>query len=307
MGDQDLGFSLIIPTFARPQQLGNCLESLTQLIAPRSGFEIIIVDDGSPESLEPVVAPFREKLNLRLLRQANGGPAQARNTGAAAARGRHLAFTDDDCRPEPDWLCALERAAEEAPNDLLGGRTVNLLTREACASTSQLIIDMVYAFFNQNPGDARLLASNNMAMPAAIFHRLNGFDAASYRKAAGEDRDLCTCYRNLGYRLQFVPQAVIGHAHHLTLWSFWRQHFGYGQAAWIYHRKHAQVIPKSLQQDAKLHTQMYRWLPGPLRKLTFWMRVQVLPLLVVWQVANAAGFFSAAFQARKNPKPVSDS
>lgn len=106
MSDQDLGFSLIIPTYARPKQLGNCLESLTQLIAPRSGFEIIIVDDGNPESLEPVVAPFREKLNLRLLRQENGGPAKARNTGAAAARGRHLAFTDDDCRPEPNWLCA---------------------------------------------------------------------------------------------------------------------------------------------------------------------------------------------------------
>ena len=79
-------FSVIVPTHGRPRQLASCLESLTRLQAPAGNFEVVVVDDGSPEPLDEVVKPYRNRLDLTLLRQPNGGPGSARNTGAAAAR-----------------------------------------------------------------------------------------------------------------------------------------------------------------------------------------------------------------------------
>ena len=77
---------------------------MTRLGYPQDRFEVIVVDDGSEPPMDSVVSFFRDRLELVLLSQANSGPAAARNTGAAQAKGKFLAFTDDDCTPAPDWL-----------------------------------------------------------------------------------------------------------------------------------------------------------------------------------------------------------
>ena len=95
-------FSIVIPTYKRPEQLAVCLQACTRLDYPHDRFEIIIVDDGSPV---PVEVPKNDRSNLvsiTCLRQLNSGPASARNMGAKHARGDILAFTDDDCIPTPD-------------------------------------------------------------------------------------------------------------------------------------------------------------------------------------------------------------
>ena len=86
-------FTVIIPTYARPARLKACLQAFTRLAYPRDRFELMVVDDGSPASMEPVVIPFAHALNVRLIRQENAGPAAARNAGAAHAQGSFLAFT----------------------------------------------------------------------------------------------------------------------------------------------------------------------------------------------------------------------
>ena len=99
-----LTFSVVIPTYNRPSQLRECLEALADQDYPRTAFEVIVVDDGSTESLRGIDDLFRAKLPLVFLRQQNAGPASARNTGAQHAKGRYIAFTDDDCVPARDWL-----------------------------------------------------------------------------------------------------------------------------------------------------------------------------------------------------------
>src|SRR5262245_37328532 len=94
-------FSIVVPTYQRPDQLTMCLQSLTFLDYPRSNFEVIVVDDGSEMPPETVVAAFHDRLDVTLLTQPHAGPAQARNTGAAHAKGAFLVFTDDDCTPAP--------------------------------------------------------------------------------------------------------------------------------------------------------------------------------------------------------------
>ncbi len=115
--------SVIIPTYNRSRQLAQCLDALS---ATRDeAFEVIVVDDGSPEPAESVTHAFADRLDIICLRQKNAGPASARNAGVRVARAPILAFTDDDCLPEPDWLHKMAEAVRRDPHALVGGRTYN--------------------------------------------------------------------------------------------------------------------------------------------------------------------------------------
>ena len=294
--DADL-FSVIIPTHARPCQLAGCLESLTLLQPPASGFEVIVVDDGSPQPLDEVVKPYRDRLDLTLVRQSNGGPASARNTGAGMARGRFLAFTDDDCRPAPDWLTALARRFEQTPQNLIGGRTVNQLTRNPYSTASQILIDVVYAFYNRDPEAPRFFASNNMAAPADLFRQAGGFDNEGFPLVAAEDRDFCDRWLRKGYRMTYAPEAVVLHAHDLTLLSYCRQHFTYGRGALCFDRVIRARNSGRKRDDTGFHARLPQHLRAPLRQLSFGQVLCVLPLIAVSQAAAAAGFYYEAYRS----------
>src|SRR5260370_35318960 len=94
--------SIIIPTFNGSSRIGNCLDSLMKQTVGQN-VEILVVDDGSTDNTANVV---RGHSSVRLITQANAGPASARNRGALEAQGKILLFTDDDCMQQPDVLGA---------------------------------------------------------------------------------------------------------------------------------------------------------------------------------------------------------
>ena len=130
-----------IPCFNEEESLPVTLQELPREVAGVDHVEWLVVDDGSPQRLDAVVAPFQDRLDLTFLRQANAGPAAARNAGARRARGSYLTFTDDDCAPAPAWLRALATQFARTPDALVGGRTVNALHDNMYAEASQQLID----------------------------------------------------------------------------------------------------------------------------------------------------------------------
>lgn len=280
-------FSIIIPTYNRPRQLSTCLESLTRLNFRRDGFEVIVVDDGSAMSLEPVVASFHDRLEVALLKQPNAGPAAARNTGAAQARGKFLAFTDDDCAPAPDWLQALAARFVVIPDGMIGGRTLNALPDNPYSTASQLLIDYLYTYYNADHHEAQFFTSNNLAVPADRFRALGGFDI-TYTRSAAEDREFCDRWQHYGYRMVYAPEVVIYHAHALTLRTFWRQHFHYGGGAFRFHQARAQREAGRVRlEPLSFYLNLLRYPFSPAQSRRAWL---IAALLALSQGAHAAGY-----------------
>ena len=282
-------FTVVVPTYNRPAALRDCLVALAAQDYPGDRFEVLVVDDGGELSPQAVVDELRPRLSVELLMQAHGGPARARNHAATRARGRFLAFTDDDCRPDPSWMTRLADALRSAPHTLIGGRIVNALPDNPFSSASQLIADIVYAHYNANPESARFFSSNNLAIAADDFRSLGGFDEG-FTILACEDRELCDRWRARGGRMRYVHEAVVAHAHPLALRSFVRQHFTYGRGALHFHRIRAQRSSGTMREEMSFHMNLGNWLGHPFRRRSPVDAARISALLVLWQGANLAGF-----------------
>lgn len=228
-------FSIIIPTYARPERLAACLQAIDRLNYPHERFEVIVVDDGSEIPPDAEVAVFRGWLDITLLIQSHAGPAKARNTGAEQAKGTFLAFTDDDCKPAPDWLQSLAEQFAVTPDHMIGGQTLNELPKNLFSIASQQLISYLYAYYNSDSNKDSFFTSNNIAVSAEGFHAVSGFDT-TFPLAAGEDRELCDRWLHHGYQMTYAPKAVVYHAHAMSLGKFWRQHFNYGRGAFCFHQ-----------------------------------------------------------------------
>ncbi|NJL61841.1 MAG: glycosyltransferase [Methylacidiphilales bacterium] len=281
-------FSIIIPTYNRPERLTKCIQSLTRLEYPHDDFEVIVVDDGSSQPLDDVVAIFTTQINLTIIRQANSGPASARNRGAKSAQGKYLVFTDDDCTIAPEYLTKLKISLDKTPNVMIGGRTLNALSDNLYSSASQILIDYLYEYYNTNSSQPNFFASNNFALPAEIFNSLGGFDT-NFPLAAGEDREFCDRFLHHSYKMVYVPEIQVYHAHQLSLTKFWRQHFNYGCGAFYFHSLRAFRSDKEIKVEPISF--YFRLLTHPLRQQSNQPGLILSLLLFVSQVANVAGFF----------------
>jgi len=285
MNQKSTFFSIIIPTYNRPKQLSACLRSVSGLNYPRDRFETIVVIDGGNSSMAGITEAFGNQFDITVIRQAHAGPATARNTGAAKARGEYLAFTDDDCRPDPFWLQNLAIRFAGSPNTLVGGRTLNALPGNTFSATSQMLIDYLYSYYNADPEDARFLTSNNLSLPAESFHALNGFDT-TFIRAGGEDREFCDRWIHQGRKIKCAPKALVYHLHALSLHTFWRQHFHYGRGAFCFYRSRENRSMK-LEPRAFYVNLMYY----PLRQSKGLRPLLSATLMAVSQLANALGYY----------------
>jgi len=281
--------SVIVPTYGRPESLARLMTSLDAQSMDARHFEVVVVDDGSPEGRLPDATawgPLR-----RLIRQRRQGPAAARNRGVAESCGRLLAFVDDDCLADAEWLVALWKAHEQQPRGLLGGNTRNGLPHNRYAAVAESLLH----FFDEDAlaqhGELALFASNNLACSRVGFDGVGGFDVG-YPLAAGEDRAFCRAWSEAGGALCRVADAGVRHCHEHTLASFWRQQSNYGLGAVRFH------ATASARRDILLPAgpAFYgRLLFHPLRR-EGWSpldRLRALPLVALSQLAIAAGLVRA--------------
>ena len=96
---------MVIPNYRGEELLPTCLDSV--MAQPgRIPFEVIVVDDGSDDGSIELVAERYPEIKL-LVNRRNVGPAAAKNLGAAASRGKYIAFLDNDVELQPGWMEAM--------------------------------------------------------------------------------------------------------------------------------------------------------------------------------------------------------
>lgn len=294
--------TVVVPTHDRPEPLGRCLAALEAQTLNREAYQIIVVDDGGSSDLETVTSRFRNTLRLRLLRQDQSGPGAARNLGVEAAKTNLIAFTDDDCEPQPEWLQHLAaRLEDEEGACLVGGSVVNLLPDNPFASGTQMVLDMVYEHYNVDPRDARFFASMNLGAPKADLMACGAFREAFW---TAEDRELCDRWRHIGNRLVYEPRARIGHAHHLNLRSFCRQHLGYGRGAAHYHRIRKLRSSGTLREESSFHGVLPGLVLKRLRKLEAGRAMTQVAVLALWQIMNLAGYLGGCLKLSRETSNV---
>ena len=291
-------FSVIVPTYSRSSALARCLRALRSLEYPPESYEVIVVDDGSETFHRSGIEGLCRDAGVTLLRQTHAGPAAARNAGAAVATGRNLVFIDDDCEAASDWLTRLAASGALAPHAAVGGQTLNATPENLFSAANQALIDYLYRYYAESANDKerrRFFATNNFAVPRKTFRALGGFDE-TYTFAAGEDREFCDRWLAQGYGLVYAPDVVVYHTHAMTFATFCRKHFSYGRAALRFHRGRARrSFDRVRFEPVKFYADL---LTSPFRRAPRTSAPALSALLVVAQVAHAAGFFvEAVFQA----------
>ncbi|MFO0016259.1 MAG: glycosyltransferase family 2 protein [Synechococcaceae cyanobacterium] len=203
--------SVVIPTYHRLAILRQCLQALERqrLEAPLSGYEVVLVDDGSTdETVSWLDAHATAFPHVRLYRQQHGGPAEGRNRGVEQARGEVIVFIDSDLVVTDSFLVAHARTLEAAwqrQGDRLSftyGAVINTANFEAPTSEPHKLNDLSWAYF----------ATGNVAIDRELLLSAGLFDT-SFRLYGWEDLELGERLRQMGVRLVRCPQAVGYHWH----------------------------------------------------------------------------------------------
>ncbi len=233
--------SVIIPTYNRNDLLKNCLQSFENINYPKKDFEVIVVDDGSIDGTEEFMINNKNKFDFNLvsIRQKNKGPAAARNLGIAKSQGELIAFTDDDCVVEKDWLDEYVRSFDEVHIGGVGGATKHNMRGVFCEFMDfyKVMDPMV-----ENSEVLYLITANACYRRDAIL-AVNGFEE-KIRNPGGEDPDLSMKIKEKGYKLLFNPNCVVYHFHKNNLKSFYRTFFNYGRGSYFLRGKWGDKLVK---------------------------------------------------------------
>jgi GT2 family glycosyltransferase len=228
--------SIIVPTYGRPGRLGQLLATLLQQDIPSHQYEVIVVDDGSPEPAGEIVGRVAEEtpVSVKCLRKSNGGPAFARAFGAERARGDLLIFVDDDMLVASDFVREHMAAHRE-----IGPAAVNCLVDwrveahpksferwykrrvrewgEVRQAALRRIGDGLFAM------PSALLTASNLSVSRSDYQRVGGFDLG-YTFPACEDQDFGIRLAAAGVRAVVTSRTRATHVEtHNTLKSVCRR------------------------------------------------------------------------------------
>lgn len=187
-------FSVLIPSYERPTLLDRLMECLEQQTF--RDFEVIVVDQSAapwPNACRP------RSFHLTYIHTDVKGAVRARNTAAHFASGRFIAFTDDDCEPQPTWL----EAGSEAFSDPTVVGVEGLIRSDHLGDPDWRPVTNV-GFEGIGFMTANLFVRN------ACFKMLDGFDLRFDRPHFREDTDFGWRLQDLG-RVPYVENAEVFH------------------------------------------------------------------------------------------------
>ncbi len=214
-------YSIIIPVYNRPDEVGELLESIAS--QPRPDVEVIVVEDGSTVDCKEVVSKFENRLLISYLVKENGGPAMARNFGAQHASGEWLLILDSDVVLPPNYFEAVDSGIENEQCDAFGGPDC---AADNFTPVQKAISYAMTSFFTtggirggKKKMDKFYPRSYNMGIRSEVYEKLGGFS----RMRFGEDIDFSYRIVENGYKAVLIPKAWVWHKRRTDFRKFFKQ------------------------------------------------------------------------------------
>lgn len=231
-----MNYSIIVPVFNRPDEVGELLESLAQQTF--KDFEVIIVEDGSQRTCKDVCDQFAGILPLHYYYKENSGHGQSRNYGAERANGEWLIVLDSDVVLPPDYLRNVETGRKEAGFAAFGGPDA---AHPSFTPVQKAISYSMTSFFTTGGirgGKAKLdkfyPRSFNMGIRREVYRELGGFSKMRF----GEDIDFSYRIVEAGHKTRLLPDAWVWHKRRTDFRKFFRQVYNSGIARINLEKRH---------------------------------------------------------------------
>jgi len=209
--------SVIVCTHNRAAKLEQTLHAVISCVRVLEGeVEFVVVDNNSTDATQEVIAGFSSRCNVPVhyVFERSQGLSYARNAGLSRARGRIVAFTDDDCVPAAEWaLTVVDQIEAIGTACVIGGR-VELFDSADCAVTVRLSRKRALM---KAAGDAfSFIAGCNMAFPRETSERIGLFDVrlgAGSPGRSAEDVDFQYRAWRAGLTVVYEPSILVYHDH----------------------------------------------------------------------------------------------
>ncbi|UCF67737.1 MAG: glycosyltransferase [Acidobacteriota bacterium] len=204
--------SVIIPVFNASAFLAQGLPALVSECREGFEFEVIVVDDGSSDDSASVSESFGARVHQMA---QNGGPARARNAGAAQARGEYLLFVDADVRIHPGALSRVIEFLDEHPSvaAVFGSYDSRPRVRGLLTEYKNLLHHFVHQTGQQQ---ASTFWTGCGAIRREVFRQMGGFDESGYPRCI-EDIELGYRLRAAGYEIVLDPGLQCTHLKRWTI------------------------------------------------------------------------------------------
>ena len=210
--------SVIIPTYNDPEGLSKCLNALAYQTYPNSLYEIIVIDNGSDRSIEPIVNKFAQ---VRLIHESSPGSYSARNKGILCAKGFVTAFTDSDAIPEINWLENGIRLFNSTPNCGFVAGKIDVFPKDPYKPNAVERYEKIVSHRQKDYVEKHQFgATANLFSSKRIFKKVGLFDAKLKSRGDLEWGQRVVKY---GFDSVYTEEAIVRHPARRTLIElFWR-------------------------------------------------------------------------------------